>query len=101
MPHVIVKLYSGRSEQQKAKLADEITKAVTSTLGYGEDSVSVGVEDVDPNDWATKVYTPDIIGKAATIYKKPGYEMQSSSYSRCRNASRTSENAAEDWRRLG
>ena len=26
MPHVIVKLYSGRSEQQKAKIADEVTK---------------------------------------------------------------------------
>jgi phenylpyruvate tautomerase PptA (4-oxalocrotonate tautomerase family) len=28
MPHVIVKLYSGRSEKEKSKLAEEITKAV-------------------------------------------------------------------------
>ena len=28
MPHVIVKLHSGRSEQQKSKLAELITQAV-------------------------------------------------------------------------
>jgi hypothetical protein len=28
MPHVLVKLYSGRSEQQKARLAEALSKAV-------------------------------------------------------------------------
>ena len=46
MPHVIVKLYSGRSEQQKALLADAVTRAVMDTLKLGEESVSVGIEDV-------------------------------------------------------
>ena len=73
MPHIIVKLYSGRSDKQKAKLAEEITKAVTSTLNSGADAVSVGIEDVDPKDWTEKVYKPEILGKPATIYKKPGY----------------------------
>lgn len=73
MSHIIVKLYSGKSEKQKAKLAEEITEAVTTTLQYGEASVSVGIEDVEPQDWAEKVYRPDILGKAATIYKKLGY----------------------------
>ena len=73
MPHIIVKLYSGRSDKQKAKLAEEITKAVTSTLNSGAEAVSVGIEDVDPKDWAEKVYKPEILGKPATIYKKPGY----------------------------
>ena len=73
MPHIIVKLYSGRSDKQKTKLAEEITKAVTSTLNSGAEAVSVGIEDVDPKDWTEKVYKPDILGKPATIYKKPGY----------------------------
>jgi 4-oxalocrotonate tautomerase len=73
MPYIIVKLYSGRSNKQKAKLAEEITKAVTSTLNSGAEAVSVGIEDVEPQDWAEKVYKPDILGKPATIYKKPGY----------------------------
>ena len=74
MPHVIVKLYSGRPDQEKSRLADEITKAVMATLKYGEESVSVGIEDVKPEDWAEKVYKQDILDKLETIYKKPGYD---------------------------
>lgn len=73
MPHVIVKLYSGRSEQQKQRLAEEMTKAVMTVLNSGEESISVAIEDVKPSDWADKVYKPDILGKPASIYKKPGY----------------------------
>jgi 4-oxalocrotonate tautomerase len=73
MPHIIVKLYSGRSDKQKAKLAEEITRAVTSTLNSGVEAVSVGIEDIDPKDWTEKVYKAKILGKPATIYKKPGY----------------------------
>lgn len=73
MPHVIVKLWPGKSDAQKKKLAEEVTKAVTSTLDYGADSVSVGMEEVNSRDWTEKVYNPDILGKAETLYKKPGY----------------------------
>jgi 4-oxalocrotonate tautomerase len=38
-----------------------------------ETSISVGIEDIDANAWTEKVYTPDIIGKADTLYEKPGY----------------------------
>jgi 4-oxalocrotonate tautomerase len=71
MPHVIVKLYSGKSEQQKQRLAQEMTNVVMATLNYGEESVSVALEDVEPRDW---VYKPEILGKPDTIYKKPGYD---------------------------
>jgi len=74
MPHVIVKLWPGKSEQQKKKLAEEVTKAVMSTLNYGEESVSVGIEEVKPQDWTDQVYKPDFLGKWETIYKEPGYE---------------------------
>jgi 4-oxalocrotonate tautomerase len=73
MPHVIVKMYSGRSEQLKARLAEAVTKAVTSTLNLDEDSVSVALEDVQPKDWTEQVFKPDIVGRPAMIYKKPGY----------------------------
>ncbi|MGA9869043.1 MAG: tautomerase family protein [Acetobacteraceae bacterium] len=74
MPHVIVKLQSGRSEQQKAKIAAEVTKAIMATANCAEEAVSVSIEDVEPSDWVEKVYKPDIVGKAETIYKKPGYD---------------------------
>ncbi len=38
-------------------------------------SVSVSIEDVDPQDWADKVYTPDIAGKWDSLTKKPGYDL--------------------------
>jgi 4-oxalocrotonate tautomerase len=74
MPHVIVKLYSGRSEQKKARLADEITKSVIAVLKLGEESVSVGIQDIEPADWPERVYKPDILDKPETIYKRPGYD---------------------------
>jgi len=74
MPHVIVKLYSGKSERQKQALAQAITQAVMSALNYGEESISVGIEDVEPKNWTEQVYKPDIIAKAETIYKQPGYD---------------------------
>jgi 4-oxalocrotonate tautomerase len=73
MPHVIVKLWPGKSEKQKAKLAEEITRAVMTVLNYGEESMSVAMEEVKPNAWMDKVYKPDITGKPEQIYKKPGY----------------------------
>ena len=50
MPHVIVKMYAGRAEFQKEALAEEIIRAVTRTLGNGDDDVSVSIEDVAPTD---------------------------------------------------
>ena len=75
MPHVIVKLWPGKSEQQKRRLAEAITKDITTVLHYGDDSVSVALEEVSAAEWGDKVYRPDIVEKAATLYKKPGYEM--------------------------
>ena len=76
MPHVIVKLWPGKSEQQKRRLADAITKDVATVLNYGDESVSVAVEEITAAEWNDKVYRPDIVDKAATLYKKPGYAME-------------------------
>jgi 4-oxalocrotonate tautomerase len=50
MPHVIVKLWPGKSEEQKTQLAEEIVKDVTMVLNYGEESVSVAIEEVEAQD---------------------------------------------------
>ncbi|HYZ20565.1 MAG TPA: tautomerase family protein [Rhodopila sp.] len=73
MPHVIVKLWAGKSEQQKQKLVDGVTKAVTASFGYGDGAVSVSLEEVAPADWTEKVYKTDIINGPGKLYKKPGY----------------------------
>jgi 4-oxalocrotonate tautomerase len=73
MPHVIVKMYAGRDETRKRALAAEIIEALKKTLGSSDDAISVSIEDVAPEDWAEKVYRPDIAAKPAQLYKKPGY----------------------------
>ena len=75
MPHVIVKLWPGESEQQKQRLADQITRDVMDVLNYGEESVSVAIEEIPAADWADKVYKPEIIKGSKMLYKKPGYEL--------------------------
>ena len=73
MPHVIVKLYAGRSEAQKARLAELVTQAIIEGAGSNEGSVSVAIEDVDPDQWTAAVYEPDIQGRQGQLYKMPGY----------------------------
>jgi 4-oxalocrotonate tautomerase len=73
MPHVIVKLLPGRSELQKTQLAEEIVKDVVAIAKCEEKSVSVAFEEIKPEDWAEKVYKPDILDKPEKLYKKPGY----------------------------
>lgn len=73
MPRVTVNLWPGKSEQQKTQLAEEITKDVMSILDYGEESVSVAIEEVEPQDWAQRVYKPEIVGNWEKLFKKPGY----------------------------
>jgi 4-oxalocrotonate tautomerase len=63
MPHITVKLWPGKSGP----------RSVTSVLGYGEDSVSVGFEEVAADAWMDEVYKPDIEDKWHSIVKKPGY----------------------------
>ena len=76
MPHVIVKLWPGKSEQQKKRLADAITKDVMDVLHYGQEAVSVALEEVNAEDWAEKVYKPDIQNQSVRLYKKPGYDLK-------------------------
>jgi len=73
MPHVIVKLYKGRSDEVKMQLAKEIMKNVTAAVDCEEKVVSVAFEEFDPAEWPEKVYKPDILDKKESLVIKPGY----------------------------
>ncbi len=75
MPHVIVKLWPGKSEQQKTRLADKIAKDVMDVFNYGEESVSVAMEEINPENWAEKVFKADILKHPEKLYKRPGYDL--------------------------
>lgn len=73
MPHVTVKMFAGRSKEQKQSLADAILEAFKSTLGSKDDSVSIAIEDVSPEHWDEDVYEREIVPNAEKLFKKPGY----------------------------
>ena len=74
MPHITVKLYPGRSEDVKRRLAEAIVKDVMAIAECAEKSVSVDVEEIRPEDWGEKVYKPEIESHWDRLYKKPGYD---------------------------
>jgi 4-oxalocrotonate tautomerase len=75
MPHVIVKLWPGKSEKQKTQLAHEITRSVMKTLTTAKTLCPLAFEEVEPQDWASQVYQTDIVVNEAKLYKKPGHSM--------------------------
>ncbi|KKM00748.1 hypothetical protein LCGC14_1801330 [marine sediment metagenome] len=82
MPHVIVKLFPGRTDQQKNEFTQRIVKAVRDTMDTEEWAVSITFEEVTQEQWEEKVYKPDIIAKEKLLYKKPGYEVSNGEYKR-------------------
>jgi 4-oxalocrotonate tautomerase len=53
MPTLHVELFEGRTQQQKAALAKELTEACVRVLGGSADAVDVIFRDVARHDWAT------------------------------------------------
>ena len=53
MPTVRIELFEGRTPQQKAALAREITDACERVLGGSADSVDVLFFDIARHDWST------------------------------------------------
>lgn len=53
MPTLHVELFEGRTPQQKAALAKELTEACVRVLGGSADGVDVIFTDVARHDWAT------------------------------------------------
>lgn len=80
MPHIIVKLYPGRSEEQKMKLVESITTVVSENLKLNESSISIAIEEVPRENWAKEVYKKDIIDNQEKLYKEPGYKPEENEF---------------------
>ena len=72
MPHVEIKCFPGRTEEQKIRCAEEVTRAIAETMGCNESSVSVDIKEIAKEDWKEKVWDKEIEPLDA-LYKKPGY----------------------------
>lgn len=75
MPHIIVKAVAGKTEAQKQQLVAAITRDVMDIFHFGEESVSVALEEIPAERWKEDVYLKDIQAHPERLYKKPGYEM--------------------------
>ncbi|ARN22714.1 4-oxalocrotonate tautomerase [Piscinibacter gummiphilus] len=53
MPTLRVELFEGRTPQQKAELAKELTEACVRVLGGSPDAVDILFFDVAKQDWST------------------------------------------------
>lgn len=73
MPHVLLKLASGKTENEKKDLALAIANAIKDALQCDDKFISVAIEDVAAADWMEKVYGPEIVEKHAMLVKRPGY----------------------------
>ena len=74
MPHVAIKLFPGKTEEQKTKLAEEIRQSLLTVFKSSDASISIAFEECDPKDWLETVYKPEIEAKQDKLYKKPGYD---------------------------
>ena len=76
MPHVTVKLWPGRSDDIKRKVAERIAADVAEGLKVDIGDVSVAFEEVERSDWGEKVYKKEIRDNMENIYFKPDYEYE-------------------------
>ncbi len=73
MPHIIVKLWPGRTEEMKQTLADKLAADTAEILAVDMDDISISMEEVAQTDWTETVYQKEILEKKENLYKKPGY----------------------------
>ena len=75
MPHVALKMLSGRDEQTKERLAAALQKTVTDVLGCDEKWVSVSVEDYSAEQWQ-EIFREQVT-ENANLRIKPQYDPKS------------------------
>ena len=73
MPHVKIKCFSGRSEEQKRRCAQKIAEDISEILVCDISSVSVAIEDVEKEAWKEEVWDKDMAADKDLLYKKPEY----------------------------
>lgn len=76
MPHIVVKMLKGRTEEQKAQLSQALQKALMQELSTSKAHVSVSVEDYTPQQWQA-IFKEEITDKPETLKISPEYDPKS------------------------
>ena len=72
MPHIIIKMLKGRTDEQKTMAAEKVAAALTDAIGCDPKHISVSVEDYTPQQWQD-VFRADVT-ESTHIYKEPHYD---------------------------
>lgn len=74
MPHVTIEHFpADLTDEQKRRLAAELTEIIVWRFGTYPGAVSIALEPVAPEDWRSQVYEPRILGRADRLIKAPEY----------------------------
>ncbi len=74
MPHVVVKMYKGRTQEQKEAMTEAVSKALIDTISCSDDHISVAIEEYDREKWEEEVFYKEIEPNLVNLYKKPNYK---------------------------
>ncbi|MBW7620391.1 tautomerase PptA [Citrobacter portucalensis] len=75
MPHVDIKCFPrSLTDEQKTALAADITEVIIRHLQSKDSSVSVALNEIEPEAWQA-VWDKEIAPQMARLIKKPGYSM--------------------------
>lgn len=76
MPHVDIKCFPrDLNDEQKTALATDIAEVIIRHLNSKPGSISVALNEVNPEEWKTQVWDTEIAPQADTLIRKPEYEM--------------------------
>jgi isochorismate pyruvate lyase len=92
MPHIIVKLYPGRSDELKTNLANKVTEALVEAIGAKEEGISVDIQEVQPESWVKGVFKTEILANYNRLYKKPGYGYSDEELNSCTSLEEVRDN---------
>ena len=73
MPHVVVKMWPGRTEEQKKACARAVAQAVVDTIDDVTDPLmSVSIMEIPSEEWDGKINKIDRVDKNAVMYIPKG-----------------------------
>jgi 4-oxalocrotonate tautomerase len=76
MPHIDIKCFPrDLNDDQKAALAQDIVQVIIRHFDSKDSSVSVALNQVQPEDWKVQVWDTEIGPNLDKLIKKPGYSM--------------------------
>jgi len=74
MPHIVVKMYKGRTDEQKQKMCDAVSSALIESINCSDDHISIAIEEYDKEAWGKEVFYPEIMKNVDKLHKKPNYK---------------------------